>query len=148
MRARKRETCEATQLKWLLQRVFFLSAVSMGRIPAEQLPRKLMAPHESFCLEAGRRQLDRGESQLSSPAGRPKAQEELHPGVWDISKYLTDFSIMKTFRPFLSMSSPPTADPSHSRSPPPRPRRARVIVRALPVQSRPSGSGSVCADTM
>lgn len=33
----------------------FLSPVSMGRTPAEQLQRQAMAPHERFCLEAGRR---------------------------------------------------------------------------------------------
>lgn len=33
----------------------FWSPVSMGRTPAEQLQRQVMAPHERFCLEAGRR---------------------------------------------------------------------------------------------
>lgn len=33
----------------------FLSPVSMGRTPAEQLQRQAMAPHERFRLEAGRR---------------------------------------------------------------------------------------------
>lgn len=73
----------------------FLSPVSMGRTPAEQLQRQAMAPHERFRLEANDLIVKKVNC---SPAERQKAQEELHHGVWDISKYLTDFSIMKNLR--------------------------------------------------
>lgn len=105
----------------------------MGRTPAEQLQRQAMAPHERFCLEAGRRTTWSRRKSIVFPAERQKAQEELHHGVWDISKYLTDFSIMK---------KPPSlfffVFPSHHRPvtlPIRPPWLARVIVWALRVQS-------------
>lgn len=128
----------------------FLSPVSMGRTPAEQLQRQAMAPHERFLPGGGEANDLIAKKVNCFPAERQKAQEELHHGVWDISKYLTDFSIMKKppssfFFLRRGFVFPPTADPSHSHQ---APWLARVIVWAPRVQSEPFRSRSVCADTM
>lgn len=63
-----------------------------------------------------------------SPAERPEAQEELHHGAWDISQYLTDFSIMKNLFFYLggfvfaasrpvSLPSGPLTAPCHCLGP-------------------------------
>ena len=82
----------------------FLSPVSMGRTPAEQLQRQAMAPHERFLPGGGEANDLIAKKVNCFPAERQKAQEELHHGVWDISKYLTDFSIMKKKNPPSSLS--------------------------------------------
>lgn len=75
---------------------FVLSPVSMGRTPEEQLHRRAMAPHERFGLEAGEADhLIVKKVNCFPPLKSQKAQEEQHHGVWDTSKYLTDFSRMK-----------------------------------------------------
>lgn len=96
----------------------FLSPVSMGRTPAEQLQQLAKAPHERLWPGGGGRggeRLHREQSQLSSSAECQKAQEELRRGAGDISKYLTDFShiLKKTLRPYSFLFFPPTTDPSH-----------------------------------
>lgn len=145
---KKRETCEATQLKWLPQRVFIPGV--HGKNPSRTAA---MASHGSSwkVLPGGGEANNLIVKKVNcSPAERQKAQEELHHGAWDISKYLTDFSIMKNLRPFFwggrgGFVFPPTTDPSHSHQ---APWLARVIVWALRVQSEPFRSRSVCTDTM
>lgn len=68
----------------------------MGRTPEEQLHRRAMAPHERFGLEAGEADHLIVKKVNCLPLLKSqKAQEEQHHGVWDTSKYLTDFSRMK-----------------------------------------------------
>lgn len=95
----KRETCEATQLKFLPQRVFIPGV--HGKNPSTTAA---MASHGSSwkVLPGGGEANNLIVKKVNcSPAERQKAQEELRRGVWDISKYLTDFTIMKNLRPFL-----------------------------------------------
>lgn len=141
------ETCEATQLKWLPQRVFIPGV--HGKNPSRTAA---TASHGSSwkVLPGGGEANNLIVKKVNcSPAERQKAQEELRHGVWDISKYLTDFSIMKNLRPFFGEGwgfvFPPTTDPSHYHQ---APWLARVIVWALRVQSKPFRSRSVCTDTM
>lgn len=57
--------------------------------------------------------LDRGEKSIVfPPAERQRAQEEQRRGVWDTSKYLTDFSDVKTLRPATLPAPPPPDRPA------------------------------------
>lgn len=75
-----------------------------------------------------------------SLAERQESQEEQHHGVWDISKYLTDFSIFSIHRGG-GFVFPLAADLSPSHQAPSLP---RVIV--WPPEFK--AGRSVCADTM
>lgn len=59
----------------------------------EQLRRRAVAPHESFCPEANDSTVKK--VNCFGAAERRAAGERRRHGVWDTSKRLTDFSIMK-----------------------------------------------------
>lgn len=87
------------QQKWLPQRVFIPGV--HGKNPSGTAATASHGSSWKVLPEGGEANDLIVKKVNCSPAERQKAQEELHHGVWDISKYLTDFSIMKNLRPLF-----------------------------------------------
>lgn len=112
----KRNLQGHTEVKWLPQRVFY------PRCPWEEPQRNSCSGKpwllmKGFACRRGGGRRGREDSRLFFPAERQKAQEELRHGVWDISKYLTDFSVLKNLRPVTVPVGPPLTGPCHCLGP-------------------------------
>lgn len=147
---KEKEEKPARPLNWSGFLKEFLSPVSMGRTPEEQLQRKSWLLMKGFAWRRGGQRLDREESQLFPfwKAKRPGGAAPWCVGHIKIFDRLQHYEKPPWFFFFFLREVfvfPPTADPSHSHQAPWLP---RVIVRGLRVQSGPFRSRAVCADTM